>query len=392
MLMRVPSALLTGVVAFIVLTMLAVCIATALNVVANWVPRPLQLRNWHVVVILIALVIASVPVALGIQALTNNSSANPPIVKPTTSPQSQTTQVPGILVRASYLAKTPVERVDWAGHVLGPMTLVGADAGSKVSPDGLHIVVWMNDGAIRIVNIYGPAASYDNPDGVWAEDSRHLCSVDRSGNSIGWATLAPGSTRTTWLPITGEPHPSGDVFPVGCSAANHTIAVGANNATGYGLAYIDIIDTLTGHILFHREFPWNTLGNPMLSPNGQYIVIDNWNNDKSMLMRASDGAIVLTNIQGRPIAFSGDSQRLIVTTGQSTFTQATSWSSSVIAVPTGGTIWSTRGKLIAYGRGRPDGDDFALQVSRPEGGYDVEILHADGTEIPIATRGDPVLG
>ena len=296
---------------------------------------------------------------------------------------------------------------DWTGRPRGTIKLA-APISDQVyltqAPDGSGFITSLAKGT--------SSQSYDrlgtpipeNPSllfarQVWADDSRHLCTLDY--NSFQWhiGLRTPGATPTSLRTVAIDPSvvQSGIIALdfSSCSPSNDR-AVLVYNYFGRPAQYW-VVRLSDGTILKHQTFAANVLGGIVASSDSTLVAENSAGASGSLLggaaqsttiRRTSGGSTVLSlDPTFGVIAFSRDESAALVST--SPLAAGAPTPLALVNVQTGSVIWRSGGQdELTAAQEQPDGTAFALFLQDPHDTtlhptVHVLIVQANGATIAI---------
>ena len=212
---------------------------------------------------------------------------------------------------------------------------------------------------------------------MWADDSRHLCSLDGSGGRWRLGVAQPGEAPDHANVVALDPA----IVQSGIIALS-LAACGAN--TNGGRAVIEysyasrpteywVVRISDGAILQQRTYPADQVENVTASMDGSLIAE---NSGATVIRRASDLSVITRlDPTKRVVAFSGDDSSVLVSVGPAM--------QEVVDLQTGQVEWRGEGTsaLSAFAV-QPAGNAFAIALGQPgEGNQPATILivYGDGS-------------
>jgi hypothetical protein len=277
------------------------------------------------------------------------------------------------------IASGPVHWADWNGAAL-PASLAPNGA---VSPDGRYVMApGPRPGGENIVDHSGAvvARSATNFD-LWADDSRHLCSLDYSAgrpSAIRIGDVVPGRDVTTsTVAFSGLPARSGG-FLAGCSPISDRAVLLTGGATVY------VIQLSTGRVVLSLPLPAGAM-DPIASPDQRYVATTTLSGAAGAkastdVLDLGTGAVV-AHLDGSAAGFSGDDQLIALDAGSN------AGPASLVEWRTARTVWrSDPADTIRPSdmRSLPGGRAVALTVTHPDTTPDVVVVRSDGTATVVA--------
>lgn len=296
---------------------------------------------------------------------------------------------------------------DWAGKPRGTIKLA-APIGDRVyltqAPDGSGFITSLAKGAssqsfdrLGMPIPENPSLLFERQ--VWADDSRHLCTLDY--NSFQWhiGLRTPGATPTSLRTVAIDPSvvQSGIIALdfSSCSPSDDR-AVLVYNYFGRPAQYW-VVRLSDGTVLNNQTFPANVLAGIVASPDGTMVAENSATASGSLLGGAAPSTTIRRTAGGSTIlsldptfgviAFSRDDSVALVST--SPWATGVPTQLALLNMLTGSVIWRSGGQdgLTAVLE-QPGGTAFALFLQHP---YDttlhatvhVLIVQANGATIAI---------
>jgi type II secretory pathway pseudopilin PulG len=216
---------------------------------------------------------------------------------------------------------------------------------------------------------------------MWADDSRHLCSLDGSGGQWRLGFAQPGETPNHTNVVALDPAiaQSGIIAVsfAACSAnSNGGAAVIEYSYTSRPTEYW-VVRIADGAILQQRTYPAGQVENVTASMDGTLIAE---NSGATLIRRASDLSLV-TRLDPslRVLAFSGDDSSVLVSTAP--MGAGLPANQEVLGLQTGRVIWRGEGtSAVSSFAAQPGGNAFAVALTtdgNPPG--TVLIIYGDGS-------------
>jgi hypothetical protein len=334
----------------------------------------------------------------GFRARLRTPAARPPAARPTATPTLAPPSGTGFFY---YIVRPPMQpvgsarRSDWSGAPLpAPDPPKGLLGDIMASPDGRYFAAPVGTQEVEFVDSASGAivATYNgNALDTWADDSRHLCSLDYSAagfpSGIRTGLLVPESgVQTATVPIVGLPADAGG-FLATCSFRNdRALLVAGRGAQPESTVYA--VQLSTGRVLFHRDLPAGTVVFTALSADCRYAAASSAQQADPHATGIVtdvvdlDAGTVVAHLDGAVAAFSGDDQRVALS-------QGSTGAASVVEWRTGRTIWTQAQRVIvAEGvRSLPGEAAMALTVSLRAPQYvvpDLVLVRNDGTSTVVS--------
>lgn len=298
---------------------------------------------------------------------------------------------------------------DWSGKVRGTVRF-HQDQGGTMAPDGQSFV--MNAGGKG-----GSGTFFDNvgqpfpwqggvleyASNVWADDSRHMCTVSLDQQTFEWAlnTQLPTETIKKVAVIARD----SDIGQTGISllacSFHNNFAVAVRNTIAWP-SEVWVIRLTDGSVLAHHVYPFQELATVAASADGQYLVenvIAASSQSKlggavtARIRRVSDWTVVATlPANDGALGFSGDGSLVLVST-EPTF-NAQPGLFSIVDWKADKVVWRNPSETLTSFTAEPGGTSFALALWRPQSpkvtypdpARDVTIVRGDGTSTTLASR------
>lgn len=296
-------------------------------------------------------------------------------------------------VRPPEVAFGPVRAADWSGAALPALPPTTGTLGIEASPDGRYLKRGVGPGSALIVDGSGAVVATVNQNfDLWADDSRHLCNLDRSTDgfpsTIRTGVVVPGSGVTaSSVPISGLPSRTGG-FLASCSFRNDRALLVPVGQPGSGAtASIFAIQLSTGQVVFRRDLPAGMVTVAAWSQDGRYVAASSGllsfkgaaGAPLSTDILDVDTGTVVAHLEGGAAGFSGDDQLIVLSEGPS-------GTASVVEWRTGKKVWERPASWILRDgiRSVPGGPDVALTVESPGTTPDVVLVRGSGTSKVVA--------
>ena len=297
---------------------------------------------------------------------------------------------------------------DWSGKPRGTVKLAQQPdplTGFSQAPDGSAFAYGFNGkgASTQFLDrlgqpIAGTGSHYQ--DQMWADDSRHICTLD-GGLQWNLGILLPGeSAPTTHVVAMDSNNLRSGLIAVsfaGCSARNDQAVIQYSYMQRPSEYWIFRISN--GKLLAHRTFPADQLVNFVASPDGALIAENSAKSSgqiapaapSTIIRRVSDMSVVPTlDPTIGVLGFNGDHSMALVAT--TPWAPGLATQLAVIDVHSGAEKWRSDGteELTAF-LAQPDGKDFAIQLQSPSDtaqqvSVDLVIVHSDGTSTRIPGR------
>jgi hypothetical protein len=305
---------------------------------------------------------------------------------------------------------------DWSGHPRGTIKLalaqqLGQSELLMQSPDGSGFAYSLNGkgGMDLFLDRLGqPIANTDTTvryqDAIWADDSKHLCTLggppQPPGGSGEWdlGVRVPGAPPVTHSVALDQPSSSTGIIAWGlrsCSPS-HDRAIITFNYFGLPMQ-IYVVRLSDGAITFHSAYAANTVADIVASPDSSlYAVSSSQSNgyiggstaETTTVVRLSDGAtLVKTDPSIQVLGFSADDKTVLMAT--SPWVEGAATHMIAMDIAAGNTVWRYDGdeQLVEF-RVNPTGAGFALFLktvgdSRLHASVDIVLVDAHGTETKV---------
>ena len=298
---------------------------------------------------------------------------------------------------------------DWTGKPRGTVKPARPfDPNRKLiqAPDGSAFLYAAFKGGVeqffdRLGNPMKDQGSAHYQDQMWAEDSRHLCTLDSESRQwrvgLRLAGAAPTSTRVVALDPTIAQSGILAVSFAACSVRNDR-AILTYSYSGRASQFW-IVRISDGTILAHRTYPADQLANITASIDATWIAENSGKSSgqvapaapSTVIRRVSDMAVIATlDPTIGVLGFNSNDSLALVTT--------TPWASGIttslalINLQSGAVLWRSDGtEEFAGFRAQPDGTDMAVMLKGPEvTGVDpplnLVIVRSDGGATSIPSR------
>lgn len=248
--------------------------------------------------------------------------------------------------------------------------------------------------------IVGQDSSLSDMSQIWADDSRHLCTLDYGGRQWNLGLRLPGAASSVSV-VAIDPRiaQSGIIAVsfVSCSALNDR-AILARSYMGLPVEFW-VVRISDGTILGHHTYPADQLVNVTASLDGAVIAENSAKSSgqlapaapSTIIRRISDMSVIATLDPAMGVlGFNSDDSLALVST--------TPWASGIathlalIEVQTGSVLWRSDGteEFTAF-LAQPNGRDIAVMLQAPNDSsrhpsVDVVIVHSGGTSTAIPGR------
>lgn len=298
---------------------------------------------------------------------------------------------------------------DWSGKVRGTVRF-NQNQGGTMAPDGQSFV--MNAGGkggsgTFLDNVGQPfpwqGGVLEYASNVWADDSRHMCTVSLDQQTFEWAlnTQLPTEPIKRVAVIARDPGAGQSSISLLACSIHNDIAVAVRTTIAWP-AEVWVVKLSDGTVLAHHAYPFQELTTVVASADGQYLaenVIDASSQSKlggavtARIRRVSDWTVVTTlPANDGVLRFSGDGSLVLVST-EPTFTPAPRLF-AVVDWNMEKQVWRNPSETLTGYIAQPGGSSFALalrrpqssKVSYPDPARDVTIVRGDGTSTTLASR------
>lgn len=330
---------------------------------------------------------------------------------PSTATPAPPSPPPGnvdLLWRTVAGSDSVIEALDWTGAVRGRLALPRTrdHLGELVpSPDGQRLLLGV-DGNAEAISAQGQVLGIWSDDTeVWADDSRHLCTLEQrveDGRNGGSEHVVLRGLDGTERTVTTVSWPVGDGGPevVACSEAHDLVAVRValgDDSAGH-VVEIKVARLSTGAVLrdVHPPEPRSTgtrfvatpgsLDGVVGSPDGHLLALTPYTGSMGqdpVVDQVVDTATgrVLGHVKGWVFGFNGDGSLAFTTVG------AVDWR-------TGRVVWTPKAASQGVSDSRPGRAEAVVVdgvASSAELAYDYLLLRPDGSTLRLACCGVTVL-
>jgi hypothetical protein len=289
---------------------------------------------------------------------------------------------------------------DWTGKPRGTVKIsqpVGQYDKLSQAPDGSAFAYEANaKGGFQVffdrtgnpIANSGPSVRYQSE--MWADDSRHLCTLDAQSGGLG--LMLPGAAPNPVNAVALDPAlaRSGIIaFSFAACSARNDRAVITYSYTGRPTAYW-VVRISDGAILQQRTYAAGQVANATASMDGSLIAESSGqsagqpapNAASTVIRRASDLSVMTTLAPNIGVlAFSGDNSAALVSTAPLIAGQAAML--EVLDLQTGRVMWTGEGtSALSAVFVQPAGNAFAVALGQPgEGNTSATILmiYGDGS-------------
>lgn len=236
---------------------------------------------------------------------------------------------------------------------------------------------------------------------MWADDSRHLCTLDSASRQWRVGLRLPGAAPTSTRVVALDPTIARSgilaVSFAACSVRNDR-AILTYSYSGRASQFW-IVRISDGKILAHRTYPADQVGNITASVDGAWIAENSGKSSgqvapaapSTIIRRASDLAAIATlDPTFGVVGSNGDHSLALVTT--TPWASGIATSLAVMNVQTGAVLWRSDGKEEFAGfLAQPKGLDLAVMLKGPEDSsldppLNLVIVHSNGAATPIPSR------
>jgi hypothetical protein len=296
---------------------------------------------------------------------------------------------------------------DWSGKVRGTVRF-NPGQGGTMAPDGQSFV--MNAGGKG-----GSGTFFDNvgqpfpwqggvleyASNVWADDSRHMCTVSLDQQTFEWAlnTQLPTEPIKKVAVIARDPGAGQSGISLLACSIHNDLAIAVRTTIAWP-AELWVIRLSDGSVLAHHTYPFQELYPLVASADGNYLgenVITTQAKTgaavTARIRRVSDWTIVATlPANDGALGFSGDGSIVLVSTEPTMNPEPRRF--EIVDWKAGRVIWRNPTKTLASFTAEPGGTSFALALQRPQSptvnypdpARDVTIVRGDGTSTTLAER------
>lgn len=300
---------------------------------------------------------------------------------------------------------------DWSGKVRGTVKLDTETSGATMAPDGQSFVMGAGGkgGSGTFVDRFGQLTPsqggvLEYASNMWADDSRHMCTVSLDQQTFEWAlnTQLPTETIKKVAAIARDPGAGqSSISLLACSFRNDlALAVRTTIAWPAELWVIRLSD---GSVLAHHTYPFQELITVVASPDGIYLgenVISTGSESKlagaavtARIRRVSDWTMVATlPASDGVLGFSGDGSLVLVSTEPTLNPEPRLF--GILEWKSASMIWRNPSETMTSFIVEPGGVSFAFALQRPQSpkvtypdpARDVTIVRGDGTSTTLAGR------
>lgn len=261
---------------------------------------------------------------------------------------------------------------DWTGKPRGTVKIsqpVGQYDKLSQAPDGSAFAYEPNaKGGFQVffdrtgnpIANSGPSVRYQSE--MWADDSRHLCTLEAQNGGLG--LMLPGAAPNPVNAVALDPAlaRSGIIaFSFAACSARNDRAVITYSYTGRPTAYW-VVRISDGAILQQRTYPTDQVANVTASMDGSLIAE---NSGATVILRASDLSVI-TRLDPTVgiLAFSGDNSSVLVSTAP--LGAGLPANQEVLDLQTGAVMWRGEGTsaLSAFAV-QPASNAFAVALTQP---------------------------
>jgi len=298
---------------------------------------------------------------------------------------------------------------DWSGKVRGTVRFNRGQVGT-MAPDGQSFV--MNAGGkggsgTFFDNVGQPfpwqGGALEYASNVWADDSRHMCTVSLDQQTFEWAlnTQLPAEAIKRVATIARDPGAGQSGISLLACTFRNDLAIAVRTTIAWP-AELWVIRLSDGTVLAHHAYPFQELATLIASADGQYLgenVISTTSESKlggavtARIRRVSDWTVVaMLPANDGALGFSGDGSFVLVSTEPKLNPQPRLF--QIVDWKAGSVIWRNPTKTLTSFTVEPGGTSFALALQRPQSpsvaypdpARDVTIVRGDGTSTTLASR------
>jgi hypothetical protein len=299
---------------------------------------------------------------------------------------------------------------DWSGKVRGTVRF-NQNQGGTMAPDGQSFV--MNAGGKG-----GSGTFFDNvgqpfpwqggvleyASHVWADDSRHMCTVSLDQQTFEWAlnTQLPTEPIKKVAVIARDPGAGQSSISLLACSIHNDLAIAVRTTIAWP-AEVWVIKLSDGRVLAHHAYPFQELTTVVASADGKYLgenVISTTSGSKlagaavtARIRRVSDWTLVAT-LPGSDgvVGFSGDGSLVLVSTELTLNPEPRLF--GILDWKSASVIWRNPSETMTSFTVEPGGASFALALQRPQSpkvtypdpARDVTIVRGDGTSTTLVER------
>jgi hypothetical protein len=296
---------------------------------------------------------------------------------------------------------------DWSGKVRGTVKFKPGQGGT-MAPDGQSFV--MNAGGKggsgtffdrlgQPIPRQGGVLEYAS--NLWADDSRHMCTVSLDQQTFEWAlnTQLPTEPIKKVVVIARDPGVGqSGISMLACSICND-LAIVVRTTIAWP-AELWVIKLSDGSLVAHRTYPFQELATVVASADGKYLGENVITTSKlggsvtARIRRVSDWTVIATLPEDDGVLdFSGDGSLALVST-QPTFNSEPGLY-GIIDWKSGSMIWRNPSETLTNFTAEPGGLSFALARQRPQSkalgsvpdyARDITIVHGEGAVTILPNR------
>jgi hypothetical protein len=300
---------------------------------------------------------------------------------------------------------------DWSGKVRGTVKLDTETSGATMAPDGQSFVMGAGGkgGSGTFVDRFGQLTPsqggvLEYASNIWADDSRHMCTVSLDQQTFEWALNTQLPTETIKkVAVIARDQGVGQsgISLLACSIRND-LAI-AERTTIAWPAELWVIRLSDGSVLAHHTYPFQELTTVVASADGIYLgenVISTASQSKlagaavtARIRRVSDWTMVATlPANDGVLGFSGDGSLVLVSTEPTLNPEPRLF--GILEWKSASMIWRNPSETMTSFTAEPGGASFALALQRPQSpkvtypdpARDVTIVRGDGTSTTLAGR------
>jgi hypothetical protein len=292
--------------------------------------------------------------------------------------------------------------LDWSGMPRGTIELhPSPDANRNLlqAPDGSAFLLlpFKGLGGEYFDRLGRPVAAVEPPIqfAMWADDSKHACTLGSAGGRWMLSLVAPDGTSISSRAVALDPA----IARSGIIAIDFRSCAARNDRAVLVYAYsgrptdVYVVRISDGTILLHQSHPADTLADITASPDGA-LVAESSNKStgylagptapNTIVRRVADGPVVATlDPSFGVLAFSSDDSVALVNT--SPWASGVATHLALVRLADSAVLWRYDGSEELFGHWvRPDGQDIAVLLQAPgptltRAPEDVVIVHPDGT-------------
>jgi hypothetical protein len=300
---------------------------------------------------------------------------------------------------------------DWSWNVRGTVKLDTETSGATMAPDGQSFVMGAGGkgGSGTFVDRFGrltpsQGGVLEYASNIWADDSRHMCTVSLDQQTFEWAlnTQLPTETIKKVASIARDPGAGQSRISLLACSIRNDLAIAVRTTIAWP-AELWVIRLSDGSVLAHHTYPFQELTTLVASADGKYLgenVISAASESKlagaavtARIRRVSDWAVVAT-LPGSAggLGFSGDGSLVLVSTEPTLNPEPRLF--GILEWKSASMIWRNSSGTMTSFIVEPGGASFALALQRPQSpkvtypdpARDVTIVRGDGASTTLPSR------